>query len=714
VLASPCTPFAGGGSLRVEGIGAAEFALVTGDSAREELILSGGVCVAFDGSDAVLRAERLRVWRELEWQLAAEEVSLRFGDVELEGGRLWLAGESLVLEAATLQSAEAAGYADRVTVAWRSGDWGATSVRLATAIGWWDAESASATDEGFRFEQVWFSTCDCPPGEAPARIEGAWLEVILDPLRLRVGGGEWVSGLGRSPLPDPMTIDPAAWDRWAPVLRVSSAGGLSAMWAQRTLVPGVRFRSTLASGWPHGTPSVALDARAQAVGGSIHLEGASDRLRVQWQASHPLTDAWTFALGQRLELGAWPTSVRDSWWRLQGNWDVPLPWEGARLEGSLALLGALTNEGEGSDALQGVRLGWRSSWMASGPTRSGITPRIGMNFGVSHYPAWGAQQSWVELTPAVVWRWPNGSLTLDHRARWVAGASPFSAAIDGLTPLQQPRAILSVRGTAGPLADLDARLAAAWDIAWDAVGAGWRMRWTTLDPRLQWTLPLGTGTLAAHLEGSLAGWLQGDSRGARAFEGALRLEQGPLWWEAEFAVAGRANRDATRTLGVALGAEEGEVLWRASLAVEGDLFDPIDRVGAEVRGELSLLHPEWGLAATTHWHPWGEAPSPSKLILAVDFPRFGDRLGWRPALEVDVMAWARREGWAAGWRGYGLDVAWATRLGTLEFGAHQRVGDGWSLSFGVALPDRVVAVAPVLASRDTPLRDRATGALPTR
>jgi hypothetical protein len=679
--------------------------LVTGDSSREELTLAGGVCVSFEGSDAVLRAEQLQVWRDLDWQIAAEVVTLEFADAQLAGARLWLEGESLVIEEAVLRTAEAAGFAAWVSVAWRTGDWSAEVVRLATRVGWWDAEKVSATENGFRFEQVWFSTCDCPPGEAPARIEGEWLEVMLDPLRLFVGVGECVSGWGRSLLPDPVTIDPEAWNRWTSRLRVTSAGGLSAVWASRTLAPGVRFSSTLASGWPHGDPSVIIDTRAQRTGGSIRLQGASDRLRVQWEESRDLGDRWTLVLGQRLELGAWPSAVRDSWLQLQRDWTVALPWEGARLAGSLAVLGALTNEGVGSGTVQGVRFEWASHWSASGAPRAGVTPRFEVGFGMNHHPTSGLQQSWVEVVPGLVWRWPNGSLTLDHRARWVAGESPFSAAVDARLPLQQSRAILDLQGSEGLWGDFEARIAATWDLRWDAGSATWGGHWTTLDPRLRLVRPLGAGTLAASLEGSLAGWLQGDARGARSFEAALRLDQGSVWWGAEVAVAGRANRDATQTLGVALGGEERERAWQLALSLDGAVFDSSRRADAELRAEASLEHATWGVSATTLWQPWGDGPPLSNLILAVEFPWFGDTLAWRPALEVDVVAWTRQAGWVAGWRGYGLDIAWETRLGTLELGARQRHGDGWSLNFGVALPDRVVAVAPVLASRDTPLRE---------
>lgn len=698
-----CEPVPGGGSLRVEGLGVAEFTVVVADSGQETFTLTGGVCVTLAGLAGVLRAESLALSRDEDWSMVGSAVAIVLPDARLEGVSLRLHGDRLVIEDATLETADAAGFAARVELNYVTGEWVAQQVRLATAIGWWDAERATLWNDGIRFEEVWFSTCDCPPADAPARIEGVWLDLTLDPLRLVVGGGVWVSALGRAALPEPLVIDPVAWDRWASQLRITPNGGVGVLWERRSVAPGVTLAGMYASGWPDGRPSVSFDLRGRSGGRAVQLRGRSDRLSVRWSEDIQLPLGWRVDVGQRLEFGRLPTQVRDSWLGLERRWLFGPSTAGSEsLEGTLQAWGALTAEGPAGGETLGTRLGVGTSWLLRSGLLAGFQARLGVAVGTTVYPAVGSLQSWVSLTPGLSWQAGGWRLEVEHQARWVAGGSPFSVAVDRLDALQRTQLTLDGRLAWALDGALELQLEAVVDSGSDLRGED-GLRWLRLDPRLELRTELLAGRLSGSLQGEFAGWLQGPLLGARSVASSWRLDWAPWWFAVEAQVQGRARQPASGTLVLAVGGDHAPWSWSVAWHQDSSAEGQSDR---QWRGQLEVAGDDWLAGAHVVWQPWADGPSLTSVQLHAQLPWLGDQLAWRPLLELDVVAWLRGDAAGDVWRAYGLEVAWETRLGTLEVGFAQRLEQGVSVHVGLVLPNRPVELERVVATDSFPLRAR--------
>ena len=704
---TPCEPYPGGGSLHLEGIGVAEFAQVTVEGGRERLTLSAGVCVAFEGpTPAVLRADQLRLWRSESWNVTATEVAIELPDLRLTGEGVVLVGEQLLVERATLEGEALAGVASQLALEWKTGEWSAEEVRLATPVGWWDAARAHAVPGGVRFEEAWFSTCDCPPGTAPARIEGVWLEVAFEPFRMTVAAGEWVSPLGRVQLPALLTLNAESWAKWLPQIGITTNGGVTTTWSRRSLAPGVTAAASVASGWPSGDGAVALDLQAAMDERALSVRAREDRLRLQWSERWPLGDDWWLNFGQVLEFADRPARFADTVMQLSRSWQlVSLPAALTEVSGSLNLGVAVTAIESVAATQAGSRLGLASMWRIRAAPLAGVTPWLAIGAGVSAYPQAEATQSWVEVQPGLEWQAGGTRLNLDHRARWVSGGSPFGVAVDGVLPLQQTRFDLRSSHSWDAGGSLDAGLVVVVNSERTRDGDGVRFRVETLAPRLELRSTYAGAALAASFGGELAGWTRSEgSRPARSLSARLRVTATPAWGSLELAVRGDAGKPAVRSLTLAVGAEPTGYRW--SVALAADPWRPEPRESLELRSELALTGGEWTVGIAAAWRPWSPEADSVTLRFGVELPWLGAGVAWRPSFEIDVGALVRAESRSQVWRAYGVDLAWATRLGTVDVGIGYRHDQGTSVRLGLSLPSRPVDLLPVLASQGVPLRSR--------
>jgi len=704
-----CEPYSGGGTLRIEGIGTAEFAQVTAEGGRERLTLSAGVCVTFEGTTAaVLRAEELELTRGDPWDLRASRVSLELPELRLTGEGMRLAGDRLLFERATLEGEALVGTAVRLEVAWKTGEWSAEEVRFATPVGWWDAARARTVGGEVRFEAVWFSSCDCPPGLAPARIEAAFVEIGLDPLSLTIGEGIWVSSLGRASLPARFRLDPEAWARWLGEIQVTPAGGLSSTWRPRTVAPGVSLGGALASGWPTGDRALALDLQAASDDRTVRLQARDDRLRVDWNDRVPLGDLWFVSIGQRLEFGAWPTNVRDSYLTLSRAWSGRAPPPLSEVTGRVNLGVAVTATGAAGGTSVGSRATLDSHWLLRGVPVAGTTPRLAAAAGVGLYPeaisdrGVAATQWWGEVRPGLEWRGGGTSVSFDHRGRWVAGASPFGVAVDRLLPLQETNLNLRSRH-AWTDGSLDARLAVAVNWDRDPTGGDVRFRITTLNPTIALSSTLSAGLLRGAIEGELAGWTQTDgSLPKRSLTASLRLDADASWGALGLSVRGEAGKPATRSLTLTVGGQPSEFRWSVALAGDPWALTPLETL--RFQGELGLERDDLSAGIAVTWLPWSPESAANGLMVRARLPWIGGAFAVRPSFEVDASGWVRGDDWRSVWRAYGLEFLWETRLGSIEATVEQRQDQGARVRVGVSLPNRPVELKSVLASGGVPLR----------
>lgn len=506
--APACLPVAGGGTLTVEGVGRVVFEELATDRVRDAATFGGRVCLAVEGLDVVFRTERLDV-AGLAGPLAlqATGVAVEVPGWTLEAATLRGGSGWAELSAVEIVGADAVGLADTMRLDFASGVLAATGLRLMTTSLRLDAQAATLDGDALVAEGARVASCDCPPEDAPVRIdaERVRLDLAAEASAL-VEGGTIVSGRLRWPLGEELVLNAATLADLALPVAIGPdpdrAGALRIALLAREVAPGARLSAvwTGPAGAEPARGGFGIEARDRGV--RLTWTGASDRSIVDLRAETALGAGWRVEAVQRFEAGAIEEPVRDAAVRLvhaassSGGWGRATAEFGARA----ALTGQTRTVWDVAAPRLGVdgRLGWTAPPGA-------VAPGLEVAFGATAYPGLPARQTWASVRPGVTLR--TGGLRIDaaHFARWVAGGSPFSARVDRVDPLHRSEVVARWTGAlpAGIALEASAALRYGWNP--DPARAGTPLGVEVLTVRADATVPMGAAAVGVRLDLALAG-----------------------------------------------------------------------------------------------------------------------------------------------------------------------------------------------------------------
>lgn len=566
VAASPCLDVPGGGALTVAGVGRVVFAELATDRARDAATFGGGVCVAVDGGEVVVRTERLEVTGlDGALRLAAERVRVEVPGWTLTADRLEGGAGWAELRTATMAGVDAIGEADRLRLDLETGHLEAEALRLATESVRLDAAHARFDGAVLRTESARVTTCDCDPSDAPLRLDADAARFHLADESLRLEGGALVVSGTRWALPDPVVLDASVLEDLRFPFGLAPDPDRAGAWRARLDVadaaPGVDVAWALAAG---GSAPPWFAAALAAADGAARLRAdlTTDGVAVEVAGAAALGAGWRLEARQRFEAGALDEPFRDTAVRVARPLAVP----GG--SGAFGATVALSGQQVGGRDVAAPRLGVdaRASWSARNVVGS---PTLVLAGGATTYPGLATSQAWASVQPSVALRLGSWRLDATHLGRWVAGGSPFTARVDRVAPLQ--RTTLDVAwsdadGVGGPSVALAVRY--RWDL--DPLRPGRPVGWEALTAQLTWSVPAGAGRLSVDVRTAWAGRL--DPRPGRdAFATAT-----VAWSDARWEVGARATHglrpgDGWREwtlFGAAPFATSPEWWWRPYLAVD--------------------------------------------------------------------------------------------------------------------------------------------------
>jgi hypothetical protein len=635
----PCLPMAGGGELTVAGIGRIVFAALATDRARDAASLTGGVCITFTAIEGVLRTERLEL-SGLTGRIGVEagDVTLQLPGWALTARELRSDGAAATLVGVTMRGTEAVGLADQVVFDLVTGGVVARGLRLATDTVWMDATRATFDGEHVWATEALLTTCDCPPEEAPVRLQARSAQLYLVGSRLRMEAASLSVGGVNVPLPDPFEVDAASVAAFRLPVSIGAdpdgVRGLLVRGLEREVAPGAHFAWDVGSGEGARPPDVGLHLEAAADGAWAALTGGSEGLRVTWRSRRPIGAGLAVTVGQRLETGAFRDAVRD-----QG---IALDWA-ARLERPAAAWARLDLAGSAQASLSaqrlgavevvGPRFGVEARLRAVGDELAVGQPSLELAAGATHYPSQATGQAWVALTPSWTARSGPWLIEVSHLARWVAGASPFAVSLDRRVPMQRTDLVLTVSAPGADGWRLAASSTVRLDWSADALRPNRLLGLERLRVRFEAEGPAWGGRLEIAASGELAGWV--DPRPRRTAETSLAA----AWTRRQLEFGARA-------------------------VVELD--------GAETVWSRGVVFAAWPVTT-------------------------GD-VAWRPYLAFDIAAVGR--GGAGWWSGHGLELAWTTCCGIVEFGYRHDDGIGTRLHAALRFEAHTLEVERLDAAAD--------------
>jgi hypothetical protein len=534
-----------------------------------------------------------------------------------------MVGEEAVARAATVRFDLASGAVE------------AEALRLVTETVWLDARLATFDGRTLSAETAWLTTCDCPPEEAPLRLEAEDVRFDLAIGGLALTGGVLAGSGGRWPLPSPLAFDERSLaDLTLPFTLGADPEGVRGLLLrvhEREAAPGVRFAWDVASGGEGRDPDGGFALTAAADGVQVEVVGASQRLRVAWRQDWRIAPGVSVGMAQRLEGGDWREPVRDQAVTVDVEARVAAPGTAlAHLEvGARALVALSAQRLDGTEVV-GTRWGIEGRGRLVGVDGPAGRLSVDLSGGATTYPAHGATQAWLAANPTWVVRAGTLRLQVDHLSQWVAGASPFGVTLDRRAPLH--RTDLAVRATATVARGWRgvASLTTRFDWRPDPLRVGRPRGVERLQVRVELSGPGLGGALSLFAAGDLAGWV--DPRAGRPFSASF----GASW------------------------ASDG---WELGTRLDVDLR--------------------------------GAAPAWREAVLFGAWPiRFGD-WRWRPYLAFDLAALDR--GGVGGWSGHGLEVAWTSCCGIVELGYRHDAGVGTRLHAGITFETHPVDLGRLAA-----------------
>jgi hypothetical protein len=446
-----CQPIDGGGSVTVAGIGRVVFDELTTDRVRDAATFDGRVCLYVAGADVLVRTERLEVTGLAgDWRLVAGAVRVEVPGWTLDAGGLEGAAGRVRLSDVTIVGADAVGRATSMGLDLASGGLDAHGLRLATASIRLDTASASFDGELLVAERTLLVSCDCPPEEAPVRLEAAAVRFFVDAERAVLSGGVVVVGGVRWPLPEPATVDEATLASLALPVSIGPDTDVADAWRltllERPVAPGVEASATLRSGTAAASARAGVTVQAEAGTTDLDWTVATDRVTSDLTVARELGAGWSLRARHRFEAGAVAEPVRDASVRFAygvGGDAAALAWS-AEVGAAVALTAQTLAAGDVTGPRAGLdaRLTLRSRPQ---PFASSVDVRAG----ATRYPTSGERQDWIEVQPRLTWSAGALRVGLGHVARWAAGASPFDDRVDRVAPLQRSEASASWTGATG-------------------------------------------------------------------------------------------------------------------------------------------------------------------------------------------------------------------------------------------------------------------------
>ncbi len=503
-----CLPVAGGGALTVEGVGRVVFDELATDRVRDAATFGGRVCLAVAGSDVVFRTERLEV-AGFGGPVTLEATGVRvevpgwtLDAAALRGGPGWAE-----LAEVTIVGADAVGLADTMRLEFASGVLVAAGLRLVTASLRLDAVSASLDGDVLVAEGARVASCDCPPEEAPVRIDAVRVRLDLaDEASALVEGGTIIAGAVRWPLGEALVLDAASVADLALPIAIGPDPDRDGAWRIALLSREVAEGARLSASWTGGDASqparggFGLEARDPGV--SLAWSGASDRLSVVLRSETALGAGWRVEAAQRFEAGAIEEPVRDASLRAAHAASSTGIW--GRGSAEFGAWTALTGQTLANREVAGPRVGVdaRVGWTAPAGT---VVPGLELAFAATAYPGLDAQQTWASVRPTLAVRAGDVRVDAAHVARWVGGGSPFSARVDREAAEQRSDLVARWSGTlaADVALEASATLRYRWDA--DAARAGRRLGVEDLTVRVRATVPTGEASLGVAVDLALAG-----------------------------------------------------------------------------------------------------------------------------------------------------------------------------------------------------------------
>jgi hypothetical protein len=446
-----CQPVDGGGSVTVAGIGRVVFDELTTDRVRDAATFDGRVCLIVEDADVQVRTERLEVTGLAgDWRLVAAAVRVEVPGWRLEAGGLVGAAGRVTLSDVTIVGADAVGRAASMGLDLATGSLDAHDLRLATASIRLDAAAARLDGEVLVAERAQLVSCDCPPEEAPVRLEAAAVRFDLAAERAVLAGGVVVVAGVRWPLADPATIDEATLEALALPLSIGPDASVADAWRltllERTVGPGIDASGTLRSATAAAPARATVALRAEAGPADLAWTVATDLMASDLSVARDLGAGWSVRARHRLEAGAVDDPVRDASLRVAraiGGTTPALAWS-AEVGAAVALTAQTLAAGD----VVGPRVGVDGRLTLRSLART-VAPSLAVRGAATRYPAGGERQDWLEVHPGVSWTAGGLRVGLGHVARWVAGGSPFDDRVDRVVPLQRSEASASWTGVTG-------------------------------------------------------------------------------------------------------------------------------------------------------------------------------------------------------------------------------------------------------------------------
>lgn len=417
--------------LVLEGLGVIYFGELEARSARGELDLAGGVCVALEGGGE-LRAEALAV-RQLpdDPLIAAVEVAVALPELSLRAERLTASARAVELQGVHFVG-EVSGSAStallepttmRLTLGELQASGDGLQLRAARAM----LEGATLT-----LMTAELTSCDCPTPRQPYLLRGEQIVYDLAAARAQLRGGVLVVGglelalgdieLSASALAElqmPLIVEDAADGNGltvrTPQLPLDAATtlelGVSGLDGAHPLAPIALLR--------HRSPEVAVTFGRAAAG-----------LQLDVSLRRPLIAP----LALELAMVNRPWAAQDFWHegRMALKLSERLDAAGHALSLAAELFAAASRQTIDQQPVQGARLGTSAELRyQSPPLGSGRFSAV-LRGQLSYYPQHQQAQQGLYLEPRWHGRFGALQLELDARRQWTGGASPFS--VDRLAP----------------------------------------------------------------------------------------------------------------------------------------------------------------------------------------------------------------------------------------------------------------------------------------
>jgi hypothetical protein len=446
-----CVSVPGGAELTIEELGRVIFVELTTDRAQDLVTFGGGVCLELGDVEVRVEAETMivrapgphatveargAVIHAAGWRLGADRLELdrsaaRLRGVTLEGaGVVGLAGE---LELDIERGGMIAHALEVLT----------PSVRLVAAVG------AFGEDGVVVVEDVVASTCDCPPAEAPIRVEGRVARLGLDEVVLVVEGGVMVIEGLRLGLPPVLRVTEAS----LAAIRVPFSIGVVTE-GDRGWVLGLLERrdgdvaasADVAFG-ANADPRWSAALAASGDGSRVDVEARDGGLAIAATHRVALAPGWDVVLAHRHEGGLAEGRLQDGSatleWRRAWEADATRTWT-VEARGALGAAASAQRSGGVDVALARGRVAL--SALATSPPAPAGRVSLRLEAGGTRYSSGAHGQAWIGVAPR--WRWSDGPISLDlqHSWRGVGGTSPFDERIDRVDPVSLSQATVALTG----------------------------------------------------------------------------------------------------------------------------------------------------------------------------------------------------------------------------------------------------------------------------